>query len=41
MKNKSLTLPAILIAFGFLLAIAAYFLSSIQLKPTVTEQDFA
>lgn len=40
MKNKSLRFPAIIIAIGLILSVAVYFLTSRQLKPTVTEQDF-
>lgn len=41
MNNKTLKIPAIIIAIGLITAIVAYFLTSVQLKPTVTEQDFA
>ena len=40
MRSKSLKISAILIAIGFILAVATHFLVSVQLKPTVTEQNF-
>ena len=40
MKKNVLKIPVIIIAIGLILTIVAYFLASIQLKPTVSEQDF-
>ena len=40
MKNKSLKKTAIIIAIGLIVAIAVHFFTSIQQKPTVTENDF-
>ena len=40
MRSKSLKISAIIIAIGFILAVATHFLVSVQLKPTVTEQNF-
>lgn len=40
MKNKTLTLPAIIIAIGLVVALVGYLLTSMQFKPAVTEQDF-
>ena len=40
MKNKTLTLPAIIIAIGLVVALVGCLLTSMQFKPTVTEQDF-
>ena len=40
MKNKTLTLPAIIIAIGLVVALVGYLLTSRQFKPAVTEQDF-
>ena len=41
MKSKLLKIPAIIIAIGFILMVAAYFLTSIREMPTKTEHDFA
>ena len=40
MKIKSLKIPVIIIAIGLIVAVAAHLLTSMQMKPTVTEQDF-
>ena len=40
MKGKSLRIPAIIIAIGIIVAIAAGLLVSMQKMPTVTKQDF-
>ena len=40
MKNKTLTLPAIIIAIGLVVALVGCLLTSMQFKPAVTEQDF-
>ena len=40
MKNKTLTLPAIIIAVGLVVALVGCLLTSMQFKPVVTEQDF-
>lgn len=40
MKSKSIKIPAIIIAIGFVVAIAACFLTCITQKPTITEYDF-
>ena len=40
MKNKTLKIPAIIIAIGFVLAVVVHLLTSIKMMPTVTEQDF-
>lgn len=40
MKSKNLRVPAIIIAIGLILMLAAYFLTSVQKTPTITEQDF-
>ena len=40
MKNKTLTLPATIIAIGLVVALVGCLLTSMQFKPAVTEQDF-
>ena len=40
MKNKALKIPAIIIAIGIILSVAAYLLASIKTMPAVTEPDF-
>lgn len=40
MKNKTLTLPAIIIAIGLVVALVGCLRTSMQFKPAVTEQDF-
>jgi hypothetical protein len=40
MKNKTLTLPAIIIAIGLVVALVGCLLTSMQFKPAVAEQDF-
>ena len=40
MKTKNLKIPAIIIVIGLVVAVVAHLLTSIQLKPTVTEHDF-
>ena len=40
MKNKSLKIPAIIIAIGLVLSLAAYLLTGIIKKPVITEHDF-
>ena len=40
MKSKELKIPAIIIAIGIIVAIAANILVSVQKAPTITEQDF-
>jgi hypothetical protein len=40
MKNKSLKIPAIIIAIALILAVVAHLATSVCKKPTITEQDF-
>ena len=40
MKNKTLTLPSIIISIGLVVALVGCLLTSMQFKPAVTEQDF-
>ena len=40
MNNKSLKIPAIVIAIGLILAVASYMLTGILKTPTIAEHDF-
>ena len=40
MKYKNLKIPAIIMAIGLILVVAAHLLTSIQRKPVITEQNF-